>query len=103
MTITLNGFPPEWDAFVQGIRARRKLPKFEKKWEDCAQEEPRLLSKSQELEYEEDQALAAHARKGKKRQSFKVGERRFPYKKRDMSQVRCFNSDKLGHFARDCT
>lgn len=30
VTITLNGFPPTWDAFVQGICARRKLPKFDK-------------------------------------------------------------------------
>jgi len=52
VTITLNGFPPAWDAFVQGICARRKLPKFDKLWADCAQEEARLLSKSQELEDE---------------------------------------------------
>jgi len=30
VTTTLNGFPPSWDAFVQGICARRKLPKFDK-------------------------------------------------------------------------
>jgi hypothetical protein len=30
VTTTLNGFPPSWDPFVQGICARRKLPKFDK-------------------------------------------------------------------------
>ena len=25
---TLNGFPSSWDVFVQGICARKKLPKF---------------------------------------------------------------------------
>jgi len=49
VTITLNGFPPAWDAFVQGICARRKLPKFVKLWADSAQEEARLLSKSEDL------------------------------------------------------
>ena len=30
VTTTLNGFPPSWNPFVQGICARRKLPKFDK-------------------------------------------------------------------------
>jgi len=46
VTITLNGFPPAWNAFVQGICARKKFPKFDKLWADCAQKEARLLSKS---------------------------------------------------------
>ena len=45
VTTTLNGFPPSWDPFVQGICARRKLPKFDKLWVDCSQEESRLISK----------------------------------------------------------
>ena len=27
---TLNGFPSSWDVFVQGICARKKLPKFDR-------------------------------------------------------------------------
>jgi len=76
-TITLNGFPPAWSAFVRGICARKKLPKFDKLWAYCAEEEARLLSISQDLEDEEDQALAAHTRKGKKRSSSKFDGRRF--------------------------
>ena len=34
VTTTLNGFP-SWDASVQGICARSKLPKFDKLWTDC--------------------------------------------------------------------
>ena len=30
VTTMLNGFPPSWDPFVQGICARRTLPKFDK-------------------------------------------------------------------------
>jgi len=45
VTTTLNGFPSSWDTFVQGICARRKLPKFDKLWGDCTQEEARLDKK----------------------------------------------------------
>ena len=30
---TLNGLPREWDSFIRGICARRKLTKFNKLWE----------------------------------------------------------------------
>jgi hypothetical protein len=72
VTVTLNGFPSSWDPFVQGICAREKLPKFDKLWTDCVQEEARLLSKNnlQRPQDEETQALAAHARKGKGRRNF---------------------------------
>jgi hypothetical protein len=45
VTTTLNGFPSSWDPFVQGICARRRLPKFDKLWADCTPEESRLISK----------------------------------------------------------
>ena len=77
------------------------IPKFDKLWADCAQEEARLLS-LQDPEEEEDQALAAHTRKAKKRPSAKIGGRRFPEKRKDLSHIRCFNCDKKGHFAKDC-
>jgi hypothetical protein len=35
---TLNGLPRSQDAFIQGIWSRRKLPKFNRQWEDCNQE-----------------------------------------------------------------
>jgi hypothetical protein len=34
-------------------------------WEDCTQEEPRLEARKEKIESNEDQALTAHARKGK--------------------------------------
>jgi hypothetical protein len=46
VTTTLNVFPSSWDPFVQGICARSKLPKFDKLWINCSQEESRLISKS---------------------------------------------------------
>jgi len=82
-TLTLNGFPDSWRPFVQGICARTKLPKFDKLWVDCAQKEARLLS-LEDLEDEEDQALAAHSKRGKRRPSNKIGGRRFPDKRKDL-------------------
>ena len=35
---TLNGLPREWDSFIRGICARRKLTKFRNIWEECVQE-----------------------------------------------------------------
>jgi hypothetical protein len=32
---TLNGLPRSWDAFIQGIFSRKKLPKFSRLWEYC--------------------------------------------------------------------
>jgi hypothetical protein len=42
---TLNGLPRSWDAFIQGICSRKKLPKFSRLWEDCNQEEARTSCK----------------------------------------------------------
>ena len=62
---TLNGLPRFWDPFIRGICSRRKLTKFSRLWEDCMQEEARLAAREEKLGEEENQALAAHARKGK--------------------------------------
>ena len=61
---TLNGLPRSWDSFIQGIFSRRKLIKFSRLWEDCTQEEARLVEREEKLR-DDDQALVAHTRKGK--------------------------------------
>ena len=62
---TMNGLPRSWDPFIKGIYSRRKLTKFSRLWEDCTQEEARLEAREEKLGNEENQALIAHARKGK--------------------------------------
>ena len=62
---TMNGLPRSWDPFIRGIYFRSKLTKFSRLWEDCTQEEARLEAREKMLGEEENQALAAHARKGK--------------------------------------
>ena len=61
---TLNGLPRSWDAFIQGICSRRKLPKFNRLWEYCNQEEARTTAREEKMT-DDDQALAVHTRKGK--------------------------------------
>ena len=34
---TLNGLPRSCDPFIKGLCSRKKLPKFSKVWEECAQ------------------------------------------------------------------
>ena len=36
---TLNGLPRDWESFIRGICARRKLTKFSRLWEECVDEE----------------------------------------------------------------
>ena len=42
---TLNGLPRSWDSFIQGICAIKKLVKFNRLWEECSQEEARILER----------------------------------------------------------
>jgi len=61
--------PRSWEAFVQGVCSKRKLPKFSKLWEDCIQEEARIAARDEKLGSSEDQALTAHAKKGRGRRN----------------------------------
>jgi hypothetical protein len=63
---TLNGLPRSCDAFIQGICSRRKLPKFNRLWEDCNQEEARTTTKEEKMR-DDYQDIAAHTRKGKRK------------------------------------
>jgi hypothetical protein len=61
----LNGLPRSWDAFIQGMCSRRKLPKFSRIWEDCNQEKERTEEREEKM-IDDDQSLAAHTKKGKR-------------------------------------
>jgi hypothetical protein len=81
------------------IHPRKKIPKFSRIWEDRNQEEARIAARQEKMA-DEDQALAAHTRKGKKKKAnylpknFKMGQR-------DNSNIRCYCCQELGHFVRD--
>jgi hypothetical protein len=65
---TLNGLQRSWDAFIQGICSRRKLPKFSRLWEYYNQEEARTTKREEKMTYD-NQALATHIRKGKSKRN----------------------------------
>jgi hypothetical protein len=103
VTTTLNGFPTFWIPFVQGVCARSKLPKFDKLWVDCTHKESRIADQHRRLIVEEEEALTVQKNK---RISFKRNNKeaksvRVPYKKKDVSKIRCYNYQKLGHFSYD--
>jgi hypothetical protein len=97
---TLNGLPRSWDAFIQGICSRKKLPKFSRLWEDCNQEEARTSAREEKMA-NEDQALAAHTRKGKNKKEHSL-PKKFKMGQRDNSKMRCYCCQELGYFVRDC-
>jgi hypothetical protein len=67
---TLNGLTRPWDAFIQTICARKEKLQFDSLWEECVLEEARVANQEAVLLRDEDQALAAHAKGGKKRSHF---------------------------------
>ena len=85
---TLNGLPRSWDAFIQGICSRKKLPKFSRIWEDCNQEEARTVAREENM-VDEDQALATHTRKGKNNKDHSL-PKKFKMDRRDNSKIRCY-------------
>jgi hypothetical protein len=56
---TLNGLLGDWEPFVRGICARKKLIQFRQLWEECVQEEERIAVREEKINDNEDQALAS--------------------------------------------
>ena len=61
---TMNGLPRSWDAFIQGICARKKLVKFNRLWEEFSQEEARIAAREENMG-NEDQTLTVQSKKSK--------------------------------------
>ena len=96
---TLNGLPRSWDSFIQGICARKKLVKFSRLWEEFSQEEARIAAREENMG-SEDQALTVHSKKERRKHHYSKGKSSHP--KRDLSRLRCYTCDEIGHFAKDC-
>ena len=62
---TLNGLSREWDSFIRGICDTRKLTNFNKLWEECVQEEGRLVNREENLNADEYQDLVVHTKNGR--------------------------------------
>ena len=88
---TMIGLPRSGDPFIKGIYSRRKLTKFSRLWEDCTQEEARLEAREEKLGDEENQTLAAHARKGKNKVDDRP-PRKFQKSKKHQKKQRDYSS-----------
>ena len=98
---TLNGLPRSCDSFIQVICAKKKLITFNRLWEECTQEEARLITKEEKMGATDDQALPFYTRRNhNKREDHLHKRQRKPIK--DLSSVRCYTCDEKGHYSRDC-
>ena len=103
---TLNGLPRSWDSFIQGICARRKLIIFSRLWEECSQEEARIVAQEEKMG-NEYQALTAHTKKIRRDYHHPKGKHSHqkynPIRySRYLSKLKCYTCDERGHFARNC-
>ena len=103
---TLNGLPRSWDSFIQGICDGKKLSNFSRLWEECSQEEARIIAREEKMG-SEDQALTLHSKK--RRRDFHHHKGMHSHQKdnprrsnRDLSKFICYTCDEIGHFARYC-
>jgi hypothetical protein len=120
---TLNGLTRPWDAFIQMICARKEKLKFDSLWEECIQEESRVVNREVLLARDDDQALATHTKGGRKKPYLKRETHREPQpsnksnnkeshprrfqkkgqcKERDLSSIQCHHCDKMGHKENSC-
>jgi hypothetical protein len=92
--IALKGFTKEWEVSVKCAVGREHLPDWSRLWDDFTQEEIREGSQSSGQKangVDEDVSLAT---KGKGKKKGNSG--------RDLSKVRCYCCNKLGHLASQC-
>jgi hypothetical protein len=121
--MTLNGLTRPWDAFIQTICAKKEKLQFESLWEECIQEETRVANHEALLARDDDQALATHTKRGRKKPYFKRETHREPQpsnklnnqesyprnfqkkgqrKGRNLSSIQCYHCDKMGHKVNSC-
>jgi hypothetical protein len=90
--IALNGFTKEWEFFVKCVVGCEHLPDWRRLWDDFTQEE--IQERSQRSEHKTnrfDENVSLAAKRKKKGSS-----------RRDLSKVRCYYCNQLGHLASHC-
>jgi hypothetical protein len=104
VNVALNGFLESWEPFVQGICAREKLPPFDRLWINCTQEEAWIEFENGKQRGIDDEnlALVAHARKGKRNSSPRREVSPEQRKKKDLSKIKCFACHTHGHYTSQC-
>ena len=95
---------------MDGIVAWENLPNWERLWDDCIQNEIRKnhLGAGKQVEEDDNVALLAKGKKGRaKKQASNSGGKskgkdKQQNKEKDYSKVKCWNCQKLGHYAVVC-
>lgn len=110
--IAVNGLPRSWMNFANVVCAREILPTWERFWDDYIQTEIRKgqPGAAKPVEQDEDVALVAGGKKGKgkKQASTSIGGGKGKGKgkqgntQKDYSKVKCWNCQKMGHYAVVC-
>eukprot|EP00253_Pinus_taeda_P007806 PITA_07806 len=110
--IAVNGLPRSWMNFADGVCARETLPTWERFWDDCIQTEIRKsqLGAAKPVEQDEDVALVAGGKKGKGKKQASTssgggkgkGKGKQVNTQKDYSKVKCWNCQKMGHYAVVC-
>ena len=110
-TYVLRGLPDSWESFIQSVSGCSKIPKYDRLWANCSEEEARLAAKHGNA-YDENQTLASCSshQKGKKKL-----DRKYIYitnhddirydrssssknrERRDYLEVKCYGGKELGH------
>jgi hypothetical protein len=102
---------------IQTICARKEKLQFDSLWEECVQEEARVVNLEAVLLRDEEESLAVHAKGGKKKSHFQKetrfhkeshppkrfqkchkGQRKGKY----FSSYQCYHCDKMGHITKNC-
>jgi hypothetical protein len=76
--IALNGLTRPWDAFIQTTCAKMEKLKFDSPWEECIQEETRVVNREALIARDDDQALATHTKGVRKKPYFQKETRKEP-------------------------
>jgi hypothetical protein len=100
-----DGLPDAWGVFLASVNGRESQPNFERLWHDCLEGGGRL-NNINDYPILKDHALAAKTKKWRKFPKSK-GKGKKPQGKLShlnphLSKVKCFNYNKLGHYAKDC-
>ena len=90
---------------IQGICARRKLVTFSRLWEECSQEEARIVAREEKMG-NEYQALIVHTKKSRRDNHHHQGKHshqrdNLGRSSKDLSKIRCYTWDEIRHFARN--